>query len=54
MLPAGLPAQLSSAYSYKELADYDTERFDTLTLQAATDAIAVATSFVASIRLAIT
>ena len=40
-LRADFAGQLTNAYKHKELADYDTERFDTLTLKDAADAIEV-------------
>ena len=51
--PPGLAAELSSAYKYKEFADYDTDQATPITVVQATDAIATAERFVAAVRQAI-
>jgi len=48
--PPGLAPQLSKAYRYKEIADYDTGAATPITPARAHDAIATAENFVAAIR----
>lgn len=52
-LPAGFAALLTKAYSFKEIADYDTGTATPITAARATDAIATAERFVAAIRQAL-
>ena len=49
-LPADLPGQLSAAYYFKEVADYDTGISPPITPAHARDAIATAERFVEAIR----
>ena len=49
-LPSDLAGQLSEAYYYKDVADYDTGSVPTITPALARDAIATAEAFVAVIR----
>jgi uncharacterized protein (UPF0332 family) len=49
----GLPSQLSRAYIFKELADYETGVMPPITQARAQDAIAIACGFVATVRQAL-
>lgn len=53
-LPPELPSQLSAAYRYKEVADYDTGAAPPITTTQARDAIAIAERFVTLIRQLLT
>ena len=51
--PPGFAAQLTKAYTYKEVADYDIGNFDPPTSTQARDAIATAERFVTAVRQAL-
>ncbi len=51
---SGLATQLSKAYRYKEIADYDTDTATPITSPLARDAIAAAERFVAVVRRVLT
>ena len=52
-LPPGLAGELSEAYRYKEIADYDTGTATPITTSQARDAIATAERFVTEVRRAL-
>ena len=53
ILPPELPGQLSDAYHYKDVADYDTGAAPPVTSTEAADVIAIAERFVAAVRQAL-